>query len=169
MYPNYVSKSVGSSPVLTRRDDNAGSNPLSSGSSVSLDDELPPIPSPRSASLLHNPSPPHVATPVSPLAMSQISAHHLSPPPPTASSAGGSAVAAASKVIPLAIAIHETCNAIFMGASMSNCVVKVTGEVVLSFPTSFLPMLGSYEPLIFRVNPKDKVERLLHNQHLLKQ
>ena len=73
--------------------------------------------------------------------------------------------------MPLAIAIHETCNAIFKGTSLSNCRVKVTGEVVMSFPASFLPFLGSYEPLKFRVVGvalQDKVQRVLHNQHLIK-
>jgi hypothetical protein len=72
------------------------------------------------------------------------------------------------KVMPLAIAIHETCNAIFKGNDLSQCLVKVTGEVVISFPTSFLPLLDSYETLSFKVEAREKLERVLHNQNLLK-
>ena len=46
--------------------------------------------------------------------------------------------------------------------------MKVEGEVVMSFPASFLPLLSTYEPLGFRVSQHDKVERMLHNQYLLK-
>lgn len=70
--------------------------------------------------------------------------------------------------MPLAIAIHETCNANFRGTSLKECLVKVEGEVVMSFPASFLPLLSTYEPLGFRVSQHDKVERMLHNQYLLK-
>lgn len=143
-------------------------NVLSSSSSALFDDELPPVPAPRGASLLHsphNPSPTHGVTPMSPLATSQISAHPL---PTLAANAGSPTPPATIKVVPLAIAIHETCNADFKGASMKECLVKVDGEVVMSFPASFLPLLGSYEPLAFRITAQDRVDRLLHNQYLLK-
>ena len=69
--------------------------------------------------------------------------------------------------MPLAIAIHETCNALFKGTSVGNCLVKVEGEVVMSFPAAFLPILSSYKPLSFNINAGEKIERVLHNQYLL--
>lgn len=144
------SRSAGSSPVF-------GHKNMLTSDSASSDTEAPPIPSPRGASLLYsppNPSPTHVANPVSPLATSLISAHP-----------GGEATT--DKVMPLAVAIHETCNAIFKGTDASRCMVKVTGEVVMSFPASFLPLLDSYQPLSFSMDSREKLERVLHNQNLL--
>lgn len=143
------SNSLNSSPLFGRTAPQ-NHNPLSSGSATSLEEEeAPPILSPRGASLLYSPTP-HMTSPISPLATSHTSAH-----------------AGVSKVMPLAIAIHETCNAIFRGADLSACVVKVTGEVVMSFPASFLPFLGSCEALAFEVAAKEELERILHNQNLL--
>jgi hypothetical protein len=66
------------------------------------------------------------------------------------------------------VAVQETCNAIFKGNDMSKCVIKVNGEVMLSFPASYVSQLASHDVLAFRVANVDGVERLLHNQHLLK-
>lgn len=73
-----------------------------------------------------------------------------------------------TRAIPIAVAVQETCNAIFKGNDMSKCVIKVNGEVMLSFPASYVSQLASHDVLAFRVANADSVERLLHNQHLLK-
>ncbi len=70
--------------------------------------------------------------------------------------------------IPLAIALRETCNAIFHGADAGKCVFKVSGEVVMSFPSNYMGTLGSSEPLSFKLSNIETVDRLLHNQQLLK-
>ena len=70
--------------------------------------------------------------------------------------------------IPIAVAVQETCNAIFKGNDMSKCVIKVSGEVMISFPASYMSQLASHDVLAFKVANVDGVERLLHNQHLLK-
>lgn len=70
--------------------------------------------------------------------------------------------------IPLAIAVRETCNAKFVGSDIKKCISKVTGEVVMSFPSAFVTQLASCEPLSFTLTHAEKVERLLHNQLLLK-
>ncbi|XP_064386367.1 F-BAR domain only protein 2-like [Halichondria panicea] len=70
--------------------------------------------------------------------------------------------------VPLAIAFRETCNAIFHGTDVSKCVSKVSGEVVMSFPSNYLGTLSSSEPLSFNLSNVESVERVLHNQYLLK-
>ena len=70
-------------------------------------------------------------------------------------------------VVPIAIAVQETCNAIFKGADVADCVVKVSGEVMMSFPASFLGQLSSHDPLVFKLANVESVERVLHNQNLL--
>ena len=46
-------------------------------------------------------------------------------------------------------------------------ITKVTGEVDMSFATSFLQQLSSHDPLTFRLTNKDTVERLQHNRNLV--
>ena len=70
--------------------------------------------------------------------------------------------------IPLAIAFRETCNAIFHGTDLKKCVHKVSGEVVMSFPSNYFGGLASSEPLSFKLINSSSVERVLHNQQLLK-
>ena len=71
-------------------------------------------------------------------------------------------------VIPLAVAFRETCNAIFHGADVKKCIHKASGEVVMSFPSNYFGSLASSEPLMFKLINSDSVERVLHNQQLLK-
>ena len=70
--------------------------------------------------------------------------------------------------IPLAIAVRETCNAKFSGSDVKKCISKMTGEVIMSFPSAFVTQLASCEPLSFKLAQAEKVEKLLHNQLLLK-
>ena len=69
--------------------------------------------------------------------------------------------------VPIAVAIQETCHAVFKGNDMNKCVIKVTGEVMISFPANYIGQLGSHDTLVFKLSSVDSVERLLHNQHLL--
>ena len=78
------------------------------------------------------------------------------------------AATSSKPALPLAVAFRETCNAIFHGGDVSQCVSKVSGEVVMSFPSNYLSTLGSSEPLSFNLSNMESVERVLHNQVLLK-
>ena len=153
---NSGSKSLDSSPILGQKDPIQ----LSPASSSSLGGEdQPPVPAPRGASLFHHAGElPPSANSLSPLATTQISARSVTPTSP----------AMTTPTLPIAIAIQETCNAIFKGTNYADCQVKVTGEVAISFPASYLPKLGSYEPLSFKTSGMDKVEKILHYQHLIK-
>lgn len=162
------SKSLGSSPILGRRDVNSGSpdsslsSPHSTSSSSLLTEVAAPVPAPRGSSLLHPQQAPQdmsqSTNPISPLAKSHISAHSIA----------GNSPGASVEAIPLAIAVIESCNAIFRGVELEDCIVRVTGEVAMSFPMTTFPRLASCEPLTFRVQQKNvEVVRMLHNQHLL--
>lgn len=138
-------------------------------SSVAL---TPPIPAPRKgSSTRRRPSVEANAT-VSPLVTTQRSA--LSPGPSATPPSNGPVVRAPSpspptsvQSVPIAIAFQETCNAIFKGTDVSQCVVKVTGEMVVSLPSNYLGKLGSHSVLQFQLSGLHSVERLRHNQHLL--
>ena len=69
--------------------------------------------------------------------------------------------------MPLAIAFQETCNAIFKGINLEDCVVKVTGEMVVSFPANFLGVMDTHDPLRFQFKNAEKLKLVLHNQILL--
>ena len=156
------SKSLGSSPILVHKDIRSDSNPsqlssTTSGFSSSFTDIPPPSLQAAGPAQPSQPSQDQSqSNPLSPLATSYVSARPVS-------SDGG------TEAMPLAIAVIESCDAIFKGVDPEACVVRVTGEVSMSFLASFLPKMSSLEPLAFRVNQKEvKVGKLLHNQHLLK-
>ncbi|XP_065903743.1 F-BAR domain only protein 2-like isoform X2 [Dysidea avara] len=73
-------------------------------------------------------------------------------------SAGG------AMVVPIALAIQETVNASFTG---KKGITKVTGQVDMSFATSYIPHLNSHDPLVFKLSNVDNVERLEHNRNLV--
>ncbi len=70
--------------------------------------------------------------------------------------------------MPIAIALQESCDALFKGTDLSQCVMTVTGEVVMSFPASYLSLIASKEPLTFKINAMEKIDNILHNQLLVK-
>lgn len=70
-------------------------------------------------------------------------------------------------VVPLAVAFQESCNAIFKGANPADCIAKVTGEMVMSFPANFIGWLESHDQLSFKLGSMDRIRQLLHNQVLL--
>jgi len=70
--------------------------------------------------------------------------------------------------IPLAIAVVETCNALFKGVELESSVVKITGEVAMSFQSAILAKLSGSAPLQFKIVSKGlEIDKILHNQHLL--
>ena len=59
------------------------------------------------------------------------------------------------------------CTSLLTIAVSCRGITKVTGEVDMSFATSFLQQLSSHDPLTFRLTNKDAVERLQHNRNLV--
>ncbi|XP_037131130.1 SH3-containing GRB2-like protein 3-interacting protein 1 [Syngnathus acus] len=72
--------------------------------------------------------------------------------------------------LPVAAAFTETINAYFKGADPSKCVVKITGELVLSFPAGITRHFASHptQPvLIFSIGNYTRLEQVLPNPQLL--
>ncbi|XP_046884279.1 LOW QUALITY PROTEIN: SH3-containing GRB2-like protein 3-interacting protein 1 [Hypomesus transpacificus] len=72
--------------------------------------------------------------------------------------------------LPVAAAFTETINAYFKGADPSRCVVKITGEMVLSFPAGITRHFASHpsQPILtFSVSNYSRLEQVLPNPQLL--
>ncbi|NWX89755.1 SGIP1 protein, partial [Nothoprocta pentlandii] len=76
----------------------------------------------------------------------------------------------AQDTLPVAAAFTETVNAYFKGADPSKCIVKITGEMVLSFPAGITRHFATNPTpavLTFRVLNYDRLEHVLPNPQLL--
>ncbi|XP_023650340.2 SH3-containing GRB2-like protein 3-interacting protein 1 isoform X3 [Paramormyrops kingsleyae] len=76
----------------------------------------------------------------------------------------------AQDTLPVAAAFTETINAYFKGADPSKCVVKITGEMVLSFPAGITRHFAnnpSPAVLTFSITNYGRLEHVLPNPQLL--
>ncbi|XP_021260634.1 SH3-containing GRB2-like protein 3-interacting protein 1 isoform X1 [Numida meleagris] len=76
----------------------------------------------------------------------------------------------AQDTLPVAAAFTETVNAYFKGADPSKCIVKITGEMVLSFPAGITRHFANNPApavLTFRVLNYNRLEHVLPNPQLL--
>ncbi|XP_035381981.1 F-BAR domain only protein 2 isoform X2 [Electrophorus electricus] len=91
--------------------------------------------------------------------------------PTVGTSRGPSPVTLASQdSLPIAVAFTETVNAYFKGADPSKCIVKITGDMTLSFPSGIIKIFTSSPSpavLSFRLRNTSKLEQILPNQQLL--
>ncbi|XP_019765280.2 F-BAR domain only protein 2 isoform X3 [Dendroctonus ponderosae] len=72
--------------------------------------------------------------------------------------------------IPLAVAFHEIVHSYFRGAEESRCQVKMSGEMMLSFPAGIVTILASNPnpaKLIFRVKNTRHLSSVLPNENLV--
>ncbi|KAI5089378.1 F-BAR domain only protein 2, partial [Silurus meridionalis] len=90
---------------------------------------------------------------------------------PAGTSRGPSPVTLASQdSLPIAVAFTESVNAYFKGADPSKCIVKITGDMTLSFPCGIIKIFTSSPSpavLSFKLRNTSKLEQILPNQHLL--
>ncbi|XP_017554024.1 F-BAR domain only protein 2 isoform X1 [Pygocentrus nattereri] len=90
---------------------------------------------------------------------------------PAGTSRGPSPVTLASQdPLPIAVAFTESVNAYFKGADPSKCIVKITGDMTLSFPSGIIKIFTSSPSpavLSFKLRNTSKLEQILPNQHLL--
>nr|DBA17812.1 TPA: hypothetical protein GDO54_016132 [Pyxicephalus adspersus] len=90
---------------------------------------------------------------------------------PTGSSRGPSPLTmGAQDTLPVAAAFTETVNAYFKGADPNKCIVKITGEMVLSFPAGITRHFSTNPtpvPLTFRISNYNRLEHVLPNPQLL--
>ncbi|KAE8609647.1 hypothetical protein XENTR_v10011867 [Xenopus tropicalis] len=91
--------------------------------------------------------------------------------PPTGSSRGPSPLTmGAQDTLPVAAAFTETVNAYFKGADPNKCIVKITGEMVLSFPAGITRHFSNNPApaaLTFRITNYNQLEHVLPNPQLL--
>ncbi|KAG5834315.1 hypothetical protein ANANG_G00260240 [Anguilla anguilla] len=72
--------------------------------------------------------------------------------------------------LPIAVAFTESVNAYFKGADPTKCIVKITGDMTLSFPSGIIKIFTSNPSpavLSFRLNNCSKLEQILPNQQIL--
>ncbi|XP_071476801.1 F-BAR domain only protein 2-like isoform X4 [Diadema antillarum] len=75
-----------------------------------------------------------------------------------------------SDTIPIAAAFTESVNAYFKGNDQSKCMVKITGDLMLSFPAGIIQALTSNpQPpmLAFKVKNTSRLEQVLPNKQLI--
>ena len=72
--------------------------------------------------------------------------------------------------IPLAVAFHEIVHSYFRGSDETRCQVKLSGDMMLSFPAGILTVLTnnpSPAKLIFRIKNSNRLEKVLPNSQLI--
>ncbi|XP_019632515.1 PREDICTED: F-BAR domain only protein 2-like isoform X5 [Branchiostoma belcheri] len=143
-----------------------------------------PIPTPRQQPSPDDMIPGHVSPPIhvtsaAPLAraesLSSISSGTFSTAgtPTAATSRGPSPLPAGSgteTVIPVAAAFSETVNAFFKGTDQDKCMVKITGDLMMSFPHGIISAMTTnptLTPLTFRIKNSSRLEQVLPNKTLI--
>ncbi|XP_010788435.1 F-BAR domain only protein 2, partial [Notothenia coriiceps] len=90
---------------------------------------------------------------------------------PAGTSRGPSPVTLASQdALPIAVAFTESVNAYFKGADPTKCIVKITGDMTLSFPMGIIKVFTSNPSpavLTFKLKNTSRLEQILPNQQLL--
>ncbi|KAM9330130.1 F-BAR domain only protein 2 [Gastrophryne carolinensis] len=72
--------------------------------------------------------------------------------------------------LPVAVALSESVNAYFKGADPAKCIVKITGEMTVSFPSGIIKVFTnnpSPAVLCFRLKNTSTLEQILPNTQLL--
>ncbi|XP_074064661.1 F-BAR domain only protein 2 isoform X2 [Macrotis lagotis] len=72
--------------------------------------------------------------------------------------------------LPVAVALTESVNAYFKGADPTKCIVKITGDMTVSFPSGIIKVFTSNPSpavLCFRVKNTSKLEQILPNAQLI--
>uniref|UniRef100_A0A8C3ADJ0 F-BAR domain only protein 2 n=1 Tax=Cyclopterus lumpus TaxID=8103 RepID=A0A8C3ADJ0_CYCLU len=91
--------------------------------------------------------------------------------PTVGTSRGPSPVTLASlDALPIAVAFTESVNAYFKGADPTKCIVKITGDMTLSFPMGIIKVFTtnpSPAVLTFKLKNTSRLEQILPNQQLL--
>ncbi|CAH1243534.1 FCHO1 [Branchiostoma lanceolatum] len=143
-----------------------------------------PLPAPRQQPSPDDMIPGHVSPPIhvtsaAPLAraesLSSISSGTFSTAgtPTAGTSRGPSPLPAGSgteTVIPVAAAFSETVNAFFKGTDQDKCMVKITGDLMMSFPHGIISALTTnptLTPLTFRIKNSSRLEQVLPNKTLI--
>uniref|UniRef100_A0A8C3RUG1 F-BAR domain only protein 2 n=1 Tax=Chelydra serpentina TaxID=8475 RepID=A0A8C3RUG1_CHESE len=132
------------------------------------------IPRPFSPPLTSNSSPPPIAPLARAESISSISSSaslSAANTPTVGVSRGPSPVTLGNQdTLPVAVAFTESANAYFKGADPTKCIVKITGDMTVSFPSGIIKVFTSNPSpavLCFRVKNTSKLEQILPNAQLV--
>ncbi|NWU69912.1 FCHO2 protein, partial [Pterocles burchelli] len=132
------------------------------------------IPRPFSPPLTSNSSPPPAAPLARAESISSISSSaslSAANTPTVGVSRGPSPVSLGNQdTLPVAVALTESVNAYFKGADPTKCIVKITGDMTVSFPSGIIKVFTSNpSPAVFcfRVKNTSKLEQILPNAQLV--
>ncbi|KAM6111413.1 F-BAR domain only protein 2-like [Phoenicopterus ruber ruber] len=132
------------------------------------------IPRPFSPPLTSNSSPPPAAPLAHAESISSISSSaslSAANTPTFGVSRGPSPVRLGNQdTLPVAVALTESVNAYFKGADPTKCIVKITGDMTVSFPSGIIKVFTSNPSpavLCFRVKNTSKLEQILPNAQLV--
>ncbi|XP_063036141.1 F-BAR domain only protein 2 isoform X6 [Melospiza melodia melodia] len=132
------------------------------------------IPRPFSPPLIANSSPPPAAPLARAESISSISSSaslSAGNTPTVGVSRGPSPVSLGNQdTLPVAVALTESVNAYFKGADPTKCIVKITGDMTISFPSGIIKVFTSNPSpavLCFRVKNTSKLEQILPNAQLV--
>ncbi|XP_030825008.1 F-BAR domain only protein 2 isoform X5 [Camarhynchus parvulus] len=132
------------------------------------------IPRPFSPPLTANSSPPPAAPLARAESISSISSSaslSAANTPTVGVSRGPSPVSLGNQdTLPVAVALTESVNAYFKGADPTKCIVKITGDMTISFPSGIIKVFTSNPSpavLCFRVKNTSKLEQILPNAQLV--
>ncbi|XP_075036044.1 F-BAR domain only protein 2 [Mixophyes fleayi] len=132
------------------------------------------IPRPFSPPVTSNTSPPPSASLPRAESLSSISSSasiSAANTPTFGISRGPSPVTLGSQdTLPVAVALSESVNAYFKGADPAKCIVKITGDMTVSFPSGIIKVFTSNPSpavLCFRLKNTSKLEQILPNTQLL--
>ncbi|XP_009068680.1 PREDICTED: FCH domain only protein 2, partial [Acanthisitta chloris] len=132
------------------------------------------IPRPFSPPLTSNSSPPPAAPLARAESISSISSSaslSAANTPTVGVSRGPSPVSLGNQdILPVAVALTESVNAYFKGADPTKCIVKITGDMTVSFPSGIIKVFTSNPSpavLCFRVKNTSKLEQILPNAQLV--
>ncbi|RLW05298.1 hypothetical protein DV515_00005225, partial [Chloebia gouldiae] len=132
------------------------------------------IPRPFSPPLTSNSSPPPTAPLARAESISSISSSaslSAANTPTVGVSRGPSPVSLGNQdTLPVAVALTESVNAYFKGADPTKCIVKITGDMTISFPSGIIKVFTSNPSpavLCFRVKNTSKLEQILPNTQLV--
>ncbi|NXP93786.1 FCHO2 protein, partial [Passerina amoena] len=132
------------------------------------------IPRPFSPPLTANSSPPPAAPLARAESISSISSSaslSAANTPTIGVSRGPSPVSLGNQdTLPVAVALTESVNAYFKGADPTKCIVKITGDMTISFPSGIIKVFTSNPSpavLCFRVKNTSKLEQILPNAQLV--
>ena len=145
----------------------------STGSSSSP--TLEQVRQPKAGPLLPRPDSPPSQPPPQPPASPPPSAPPPNPPPPlqpvVSSSRGPSPLTlSTAESVPLAVAFQEVVHAAFRGAEESRCLVRLLGDMMLSFPAGIVSVFSSNPypaPLQFKIKNATRLESVLPNKQLI--